>query len=91
MGEVMFVVVRMTRLGDGRWRAEGRAYEDVYLGDVVLASSDEPGHPDAVVTVVRIRTYGEDVPELNRMTTGELTVDTETATSLEEVTRLSRR
>jgi len=68
-GTIVFAIDVVTPADGNLMRVDGRAYEDVCVGDQVHFDDQI-----AAVTIVDIVTYGHHVPELNRMFTGSLFV-----------------
>jgi len=74
--KVAFLVGVVEPIGNSgaEWRARGRAYETVHVGDVVYfdeyMNEDDQGHLSFEVS--KIITYGEEVSELPGMMTGDL-------------------
>lgn len=64
---IVFAIVTAASAEADLLRADGRAYQDVRVGDNVSIADHA-----ATLTVVDIVTYGHHVPELNRGLTGTL-------------------
>jgi hypothetical protein len=65
-----FNIDRVAHVKGNQWRVEGRAYEDVRIGETLtIGPSDTRGFK-----VVDIVAYGVHVPELSRMVAGVLLV-----------------
>jgi hypothetical protein len=70
-----FLTIDRDLAGDGQCTVRGRAYGNIYVGDVLLArkpSGASGSIPRFVVT--GISTYGRTVESLERMLTGTLTL-----------------
>jgi hypothetical protein len=72
----VFLVVTVEQLGSDStaWRVQGRAWEDVQLGDEVyldvLSADEEASH--LTFQIMRCRSYGVDIPGLSHGMTGEI-------------------
>jgi hypothetical protein len=90
MEEQVFAIVAVGRLADGRWQVGGRAYADVYIGDLLTVAKDCPDVEAKGVTVDEIISYGQKAPQLGRMMTGTLIVHSNDPSLLEHATTLFR-
>ena len=83
MSMPVFQIVEVEPVSGKVWRASGRAWEDVRVGDCLSIESAE-GHDPGVsaFTVTAISTYGHEVEELNRMLTGTLLLQSDEDTAL---------
>jgi len=74
MEKVAFAVDEVIVLECSRWMLDGRAYEDIKVGDVVMAGINDELLVENTYVVIAISTYRKNVPELSRGVTGSLTV-----------------
>ena len=71
-----FYIIRATSTEPGQWSLEGRAYEEIHVGDI-LVLPDPQGHGaevEASYEVVEITTYRRRVLTLNKLVTGSIVV-----------------
>lgn len=76
MKQNMFHVVKVEAISNDKWLVSGRAWEDIHIGDLLIIDCIEPEdkHTISQLKVTGISTYGCDVLELNRMLTGNITL-----------------
>ncbi len=72
----VFHVVKVEAISSDKWLVSGRAWEDIHIGDLLI--TDYSGPEDQLtrpeLKVIGISTYGSEVLELNRMVTGNVTL-----------------
>ncbi len=75
--QVVFAIDDVSRVENNFWRVDGRAYQDVRVGDIVKPYDDRMARVQAALayTITAISTYGKDAPELSRGLTGSLIIE----------------
>ncbi len=89
----VFKVSEVVPIGEDTFLVNGRAYEDVKIGDIlfaILAETVEPRKMEApqCFKVIAISTYTRQIEELSRMLTGSLTLQGDQGENLKEETML---
>lgn len=87
----VFSISKVENLGGGKWLLQGRAYDDVRLGDSLFVKSlvgDPAGIP---LRVIEIFSYQKQTTELSRMMTGDLVVQADQDASLESAVTVFRK
>lgn len=57
------------------WRVEGRAYEDVAVGEVLVPDPDRTSETADFLTILKVSSYGAELSILDKMLTGCLTLE----------------
>jgi hypothetical protein len=89
--EQVFNLDLITKLPDGTWEVQGRAYEDVNTGDELIVDPASTGGITRKFIVTDVITYGKHVPGLSRMMTGALILQGEDDVQLGEAEFLYRK
>lgn len=71
-----FYIARATPIGPGQWSLDGRAYDDIHVGDVLALPAPQENGAGGEVSyeVVEITTYRQRVLTLNKLLTGSIVV-----------------
>ncbi len=85
-----FWVGTVRRQGAGKWEVDGRAYEDIYVGDVLVTDAAlRPGAEQCPrFTVLSITAYRRELPVLSQAVTGTLVLGGEHGERLKEARML---
>jgi len=86
----VFSISKVESLGGGRWRFQGRAYDDVHLGDRLVVEGPVGGRTGIPLRVIEVSSYQKQTTELSRMMTGDLVVQADHDVSLESVVTLGK-
>jgi hypothetical protein len=83
----IFNIDVVEQLAIGRWKVDGRAYEDVAVG-ATLTLRGSSGESIGRLTVAGVSTYGRETSGLARMMTGSLVLEGDDAGRLARATFL---
>ncbi len=70
--DVAFAVDSTVHLGANKWRVDGRAFQDVRVGDIVIMRETHGSH---MFSVSALSAYGKESPQLFRGMTGVLIME----------------
>jgi hypothetical protein len=71
-----FIVGRIQYLREELWTIEGRAFEDITIGDI-LSHDSESTNGNTKLEVISVSTYGREVTTLYKMMTGIIVVSSQ--------------
>lgn len=82
-----FIVGRVENLGKECWSIDGRACEDISIGDILKYDSKSTSG-NAKLKVLSISSYGREITTLYRMMTGFIVVGAKQEVELESIKML---
>jgi hypothetical protein len=84
-----FIVGRIQYLREELWTIEGRAFEDITIGDI-LNHDSESTNDNTKLEVISVSTYGREVTTLYKMMTGIIVVSSQQKCELDNFKMLNK-